>query len=99
MLRAALKGRTTAKEHPVTAQATVNNTIQGLTYGAAQQFDNLTMIPIIGSGDGAPGYITLDEALASGDIEITEISDAGRVSELKVTVKGATPVPLLDGEE
>jgi len=80
-------------------QAIVNNTIQGLAFGAGQQFENLTMIPITGGGDGVPGYITLDEALASGDIEITEVSDAGQVSELKVTVKGASPVLLVDGEE
>src|SRR5438876_9900087 len=57
------------------------------------------MIPIVGGGDAAPAYLTLDEALASDDIEITEVSEAGQVSELKVTVKGAAPVLLLDGEE
>ncbi len=83
----------------MTAPDTLRRTLEGLTFGHGQRFENFEVIPIIGSSDSAPGYVTLDEALAHGDIEITEVSEAGQVSELEVSVKGASPVLLVDGEE
>jgi hypothetical protein len=46
-----------------------------------------------------PFYLTLDDALALGSAEITEVSAQGSVPELLVVNKGAKPVFILDGEE
>ncbi len=48
---------------------------------------------------GEPGYTTLDDALAQGCAEITEVSDQGRVPELRFLNTGDKPILLLDGEE
>jgi hypothetical protein len=46
-----------------------------------------------------PAYAVLDDALASGEVEITEVSDQGSVPELRVVNRGATPTLIVDGEE
>jgi hypothetical protein len=43
--------------------------------------------------------MTLDEALAGGLIEVTEVSQGGAVPELKVVNKSPRMVLILDGEE
>jgi hypothetical protein len=59
----------------------------------------LTMIPLLRSDVGAPGYLTLDEALADGRFHITEVSEEGRVPELLALNEGAQAILILDGEE
>jgi ARG/rhodanese/phosphatase superfamily protein len=81
-----------------TAQ-TVIDAIQSVSFGAETTFQNLTVVPILRACESQSDYLTLDEALARGSIEITEVSEAGHVPELKVLVKGPVPVLLLDGEE
>jgi hypothetical protein len=44
-------------------------------------------------------YAILDDALASGAVEITEISDQGSVPDLRVVNRGPQPVLIVDGEE
>jgi hypothetical protein len=83
----------------LTAAQTVFDAIQSISFGSETTFQNLTMVPILGSGERQPEYVTLDEALAAGSVEVTEVSDAGHVPELKVFVNGAMPVLLIDGEE
>jgi hypothetical protein len=72
-------------------------------------FQNLAMIPLLPrrradgveqvfSPNGA-AYVVLDEALAAGEVEITEISEMGRVPELLVRNRGARPTLIVDGEE
>src|SRR5450759_1555442 len=46
-----------------------------------------------------PAYLLLDEALASGLVEITEVSEQGSVPDLKFVNRGPTPVLIVDGEE
>jgi hypothetical protein len=60
---------------------------------------NLTMDPLLLSEESAPGYLTLDEALAAGLASVTEVSEAGSVPELLVKNLAKTPVLILDGEE
>jgi hypothetical protein len=83
----------------LTAAQTVIDTIQSISFGPEATFQNLTIMPILGEGERRPDYLTLDEALADGSVEVTEVSEAGHVPELKVVVKGAMPVLLIDGEE
>ena len=49
-------------------------------------------------GDG-PNYITLDDALAAGMIEVTEVGASGSVPTLKVTNKGDVLAFLMAGEQ
>lgn len=70
--------------------------------GSEAVFHNLTMLPLSprqARADSEPAYTTLDEALAFGSIEITEISDAGSVPELRVVNRGLKPTLIVDGEE
>jgi len=83
----------------MTATETVMNAVRKVRLGPETRFHNLTMTPILGDEEGRPDYVTLDEALGNGWAEITEIDEGGRVSELKVIVKGKAPVLLIDGEE
>jgi len=51
------------------------------------------------SGGDGPGYVTLDESLAGGQLEITEVSDGGTVPTLKVRNKGTLAAFLMAGEQ
>jgi hypothetical protein len=83
----------------VIAAQIIADTFRQAAYGPELAFQNLAVVPILGGRDRGADYATLDEALASGSAEVTEVSDGGRVPELKIIVKGATPVLLVDGEE
>jgi len=45
------------------------------------------------------GYRTLDEALAGGELEVTEVSEGGSVPTLRVINKGAGRVLMIAGEQ
>jgi hypothetical protein len=65
-------------------------------------FENLVMFPLVLRDDvepGAAGYRTLDYALSAGDVEITEVSEQGRVPELRFVNRGSSSVLIVDGEE
>jgi len=83
----------------MTAAETVFEAVRGVTFGPAQAFRNLTLIPLIATQAPEADYMILDDALAQGVVEISETSEAGRVPELNVLNRGATAVLLLDGEE
>jgi len=69
------------------------------TFGREQTFDNLTIVPLLGTSSSDPGYDTLDEALARGALHITEVTESGSVPEIKVRNDGRRPVLIIDGEE
>jgi hypothetical protein len=79
----------------------IAHALDAITLGDPVTFENITMIPLLGlpSAEQEPFYLTLDEALAQGWTEITEISEQGSVPELRVINRGAKPVFILDGEE
>lgn len=56
------------------------------------------MFPLIATSTHAPGYITLDEALAQDLLEVREVDDAGRVNEVLFLNKSEQMVLLVDGE-
>ena len=60
---------------------------------------NLAMYPLLAPETQGPEYITLPEALASGSVEIKEVSQEGSVSDLLLINKGDRAVLILDGEE
>jgi hypothetical protein len=67
--------------------------------GEAQTYKNLTAYPVLSNQLSALDYITLDEALSQGLIEIAEIDKDGSVPELKLTNKSEKMILILDGEE
>lgn len=73
-----------------------------LEAGPEVSFHNLTMLPFAprqARAEAAPPYATLDEALALGLIDITEVSEAGSVPELLVANLALKPTLIIDGEE
>jgi hypothetical protein len=83
----------------VTTIESVLGRVRRLTYGSAMTNKNLTVVPLIASDDRDTDYRTLDEALTTGWIRVTEIDHRGSVPELKVVNSGDAAVFLLDGEE
>jgi hypothetical protein len=75
------------------------NLASRLSLGGARTFHNLTMVPLLDPSSGPAGYLTLDDALAADTIEIVEVSERGRVPELRLQSRSDRPVFLLDGEE
>ena len=76
-------------------------TLATVTLGPELVVANLTMFPLLRAADGSVplDYSVLDEALAAGVVEITEVSEEGSVPELKFVNRGPKPVLLVDGEE
>jgi hypothetical protein len=77
-----------------------------VTLGPPVSVDNLTMFPLVAklpetvrTPGASLNYLVLDEALASGRVEITEVSEQGSVPNLKVINHGPRPVLIVDGEE
>ncbi|MCX7894092.1 MAG: hypothetical protein N2544_17210 [Burkholderiales bacterium] len=78
----------------------IQETLSALTPGAAQSFRNMTFVPLFAAaGEGEPGYLTLDEALARQVARVTEVSERGSVPELRFVNEAEAPVLLVDGEE
>ncbi len=73
--------------------------LRSVDLASSHAFRNLTMFPLIAKGERTADYLTLDEALATGAVRITETSESGTVPELSLRNDGNTRVLLLDGEE
>jgi len=77
----------------------IRKALEVLSIGPAVESGRLTMYPLIRDDLIEPFYLTLNQALDLDVIQITEVSQSGRVPELMVTNRGKQPVFLLDGEE
>lgn len=77
----------------------VTEFVEKLRLGEPQSFEGLTVIPLLSEHIADVPFVTLDEALARGLIELEEVSEAGSVNELSVVNKADTGVFILDGEE
>jgi ARG and Rhodanese-Phosphatase-superfamily-associated Protein domain len=77
----------------------LNNTLQSVSFGESQSHLNLSIIPLLRDSSETPDYITLDEALNTGNAQIMEVSDTGNVPELLFENKGDIAILVLDGEE
>ena len=80
-------------------ETTLQDYLFALQLGEAQTFKNITVFPLHASRNGGPAYVTLSEAVSSGGLRVTEISQGGSVPELLVVNQCDAPVLLLDGEE
>ena len=80
----------------------LESTLSSVALGLEANYRNLTMYPLVRrSPRGGPAldYATLDEGLATGDVDVTEISEQGSVPELRVVNRGRKALLVLDGEE
>ena len=73
--------------------------LEALSFGAPQHHGHLTVFPLLHPSPRVPFYLTLDEALAQGRIQVTEVSKGGHVPELLLVNQGDRPILLIDGEE
>jgi hypothetical protein len=67
--------------------------------GRKQVYKNMAVFPLLSDYSLVSDYILLDEALSTGMIEVTEVSEHGAVPNLKVHNKSPQMVLILDGEE
>jgi hypothetical protein len=75
------------------------NRLQSVRCGEVQVYKNLAIVPLLSSKEGRLKYLTLNEAQASWNIAVTEVSAEGSMLELRVVNRGREPVLLIDGEE
>ncbi|MFZ1292843.1 MAG: DUF6569 family protein, partial [Pseudomonadales bacterium] len=73
--------------------------LSGIRMGSPVTLETLTMFPLLGDAVGQSGYLTLEEALQSGLVRVTEVSEQGSVPNLCLVNEAEIPVLLLDGEE
>jgi len=70
-----------------------------VTLGQEARHENMTVYPIFVEAESEFGYLSLDEALEKRLVEVTELSEAGDVPNLKIFNHGPTPILILAGEE
>lgn len=73
--------------------------LQALRFGHPQQQGSITVLPVLADGAGAFPYTSLSQAIDTGVLSITEVSQGGSVPHLRAVNKGDHAVLLLDGEE
>ena len=67
--------------------------------GAKQNHKNMTLYCLLSADQAPVDFLTLDNALATGALSVTEVTEGGSVAELKVNNKSDQKILLLDGEE
>ena len=77
----------------------IASTLAELKVGEQISFKNMDLFPLVNGVEGPVDYLTLDDALAEGFAEVTEVSEGGSVPDLRFLNNGDQPVFLLDGEE
>jgi hypothetical protein len=77
----------------------IEKALGGVTLGERTSFRNLAVFTLLAPETREPGYLTLDEAVATGRFRIIEVSGGGSVPELRATNGLDRPVLLLEGEE
>ncbi len=73
--------------------------VELLELGAAQTKRGLAVFPLFAKTDGGPWYVTLAEAIGSGQARVTEVDEGGSVPNLSIVNKGDARILVLDGEE
>jgi len=73
--------------------------LENVKLGGKQTHLNMTLIPLLAPHAGAPDYLTLEEALTQGVVQVTEVSQGGSVPDLKLINKSTNKLLVVDGEE
>lgn len=77
----------------------LNELLDSLTVGPPQVFEDVQLFPLFSSRNESSSLLELDEALAKGLVEVTEVSDGGTVPQLTVTNKSLRDIIIYDGQE
>ena len=80
------------------AAGVVRAALAGARLGAPLHHRNLTLFPLFLDGAGEPPYDLFRDALARGDVEVREVSEAGSVPNLTLVNRGTRPVLVPEGE-
>ncbi|MBU2489050.1 MAG: hypothetical protein KKA60_06640 [Proteobacteria bacterium] len=64
-----------------------------------QSHRNLTVFPLLAPGNGEPDYLTLQEAIGQGLVEVREAGRSGVVLELLLINRGRRKTLVVEGEE
>ena len=80
-------------------EATITSYLEGIKFGEIQTHKHVAVIPMLSNNGHGPVYLTMKEAIESGLLTVTEVSEGGHVPELKVINRADKPVLLIDGEE
>ena len=67
--------------------------------GAKQNHKNMTLYCLLSADQAPVDFLTLDNALTTGALCVSEVTEGGSVPELKVNNKSDQKILLLDGEE
>lgn len=73
--------------------------LQDCRLGKKQVHRNLTIFPVLYPGALKPCYLTLEQAMDSGTLLVTEVDASGNVNRLKLRNNARQPVLLVEGEE
>jgi len=73
--------------------------LQNVRIGQPQTYANMQVFPLNAPNGHPRAYQTLDQALASGEVKVLEMSAGGSVPTLSVENGGIMPVLLVMGEE
>ena len=79
--------------------APVKDFLSQVKIGARQTHENMTLYCLLMAQEASVEFMTLDEALDKKALVITEVTEGGSVSQLKVKNKSDQKVLMLDGEE
>ncbi len=79
--------------------AIISEFVGSLRLGDPVSDSGLTLTPIFGDFPTAPEFVTLEQAMSSNALKITEVSEGGAVPLLKAHNRGPLGVLILDGEE
>ena len=77
----------------------LNELLDSITIGPPQVFEDVQVIPLFSSRNESSPFLELDEALAKGLVEVTEVSDGGSVPQLNVTNSSLRDVIIYDGQQ
>ena len=80
-------------------QEVINNYLEQIKIGGKQVYKNLALYPLLSNLAINLDYLTLDEALSAGLVEITEKDSGEAVPEIQLVNKSPQMVLILDGEE
>ena len=73
--------------------------LQDCRLGKKQVHRNMTVFPVLFPGIVEPYYLTLEQAIDSGVLVVTEVDASGNVNRLKLRNNAKQPILLIEGEE
>lgn len=78
---------------------TLQDFLASASIGQAIQYGSLTIFPLNVTNGHQAGYTTLDKALQTQQLQVSEVTEGGSVPDLHVSNKADQPVLMILGEE